>query len=231
MELTVGSEADRSESERRWSDAQSVVDGVATEGARRRLHRQKVIRLWILVAGAIVPLAVLALVLGLTDHHWGPRDTSEVPTWRAVVAISLIGVGLALETVGIVRTVRARRLGSAWRSATAVLTGKERKRLLKQVRGQQVTDPDRLPLARDLADSLVAQRHFLFVWLGVALTAVAQPILSSPHSDHLVTNLVAGFNVALFAVGTPLVIREVRRAQRFLRQNPLPEAAERPPVP
>ena len=196
---------------------------------RRRLRRRTVIGLAV-VAGLFAILAAVVVVIVLvsgSSHGTGlAPHRSPVPLWRTVGPLALIAISLVLGGVAIAGMVRGRYIESAQRAGAALrsLTRPERKQVLRQIRGQQPADRGQLSLAREIAQSRVDQRVVLFSVLGTALAVVAMLFLRNPEASHAVSVVAAALDLSLVAVGAPLMIREVRRAQRFLRLNPLPEA-------
>lgn len=201
----------------------------AVEAARRRLRRQQVIGIGV-VAGLFAILAavlvVVVLVSGRPDDGTGaaPPSSGE-PLWRTVAPFVLMAISFALGCVTIVGTVRAKYFESARRANAALqsLPRHERKQLLRQVRGLHTADPGQLAVTREVARSRVDQRFLVNVLFGTALLAVAMVIITRPEGGA-VTIVLPALDLLLVGVGAPFMIREVRRARRFLRQNPLPEA-------
>ena len=91
----------------------------------------------------------------------------------------------------------------------------DRRQLLKQLRGELPTVPERMPELRQLALSIVAQRHLLLMWVGVALMLIGQPVLSNPGIPTL-TYTTAAFAIVSLLISGPLVLCDIRRAQGFL---------------
>ncbi len=199
----------------------------ATQDARRRSRRRTVIGLAV-VAGLSAILAailvVIVLVSGSDDGAGIAPRPSPVPLWRTVGPFALLAISLVLGGVAVAGMVRGRHIESAQRAGAALrsLTRHERKQVLRQIRGQQPADPVHLSLARDVAQSRVDQRFVLFSILGTALAVVAMLFLRNSEHSHVVSIVAAAVDLPVLVVGAPLVIREVRRARRFLRQNPLP---------
>src|SRR5688500_18921981 len=117
--------------------------------------------------------------------------------------------------------LRTNRRRSAWRSPLFVLTDKQRKELVRAVRGQATVAPDRLPLARHLASAMLHQRVLAMLYLGLTLLWTGQ-LIAAPSWWRAV---LAGSTVVLFALGVPLVLRQERQARRFLEQHPDPSVA------
>ncbi len=128
------------------------------------------------------------------------------------------GVGLVIAFLGLAAMWRTnRRLDRGWRSPLLVLTRRQRKELLAQVRGLTPIEPTRVPLARNLAARLVGQTSgVLILNLGILLNFVGQGI-ALPHWWRGALAMI--FTLAL-AVGWLLMRRDTHRARRFLREHP-----------
>ena len=212
---------DRTQSERRWRQAQSVLDGVGDAAAERRLRRQVVTRRWIVVGAAAVPLVVVAVILALSrgrDHT--SSDASDLPTWREILGFSMQLGGLAVEFFGLVRSRRARR-GSLPDAPLLFLTRSERKALMTQVRGQVPPIPSQLPLARHLA-LRVTQQSSILVGVGAGLLAVGQALVN----DQLWFTFFVAAAIPFLAWGIRHQRRELARARLFLARNPDPDSQE-----
>ena len=186
-------------------------------GAR---HRRRLVYLRTVVAlAAIFGVGMVAYLV--VDHPPRIEPDLPVPLWREIVGFALIGGGLVVEVVGGVRLLRSRRSLPTPRLDLGSLPRDDRRQLLRQVRGERPTVPAKIPELRQLALSIAAQRHFLLMWVGVTVTILAQPFLSGSQIRVLAY---AGFAVstALLLITGPFMLRDIRRAQRFLRQNPEP---------
>jgi hypothetical protein len=143
-----------------------------------------------------------------------------VPTWQTVVGLVVACVGVVFQCYGVVTLLRRNRRLRAWRSPTAVLTSAQRKELASQVRGKVPVEPDRVPLARDLARRLIAQNILVVTNVGLVIAWVGQWILR-PSTWRLVIGI--GYAL-LLGVGWVSGRRDVRRARRFLEVHPDPRA-------
>ena len=133
-----------------------------------------------------------------------------------MLGLVVTSTGLVVEIAGLVLLIRSGRWGQAWRSPTAVLSRRQLRDLLAQVRGRRPVDPARLPLARDLAERLADQRGSAVILVGVVLINVGGALLT-PSTFRIW--LTVGVLV-LFAVATPFAVRNVRRMRRFLAEHP-----------
>jgi hypothetical protein len=144
------------------------------------------------------------------------RNSDDVPTWRAVAGFTLSGLGLLFMVVALVIQFRGLRRVRAWGSPLHVLTFRQRRELLRQVRGRGPDVPERIPLARHLAELLLTQRLALPVQAGMLVNFVGLWIVGG-ETYRLV--IVAVF-AALLVVGGVLFHRENRRARRYLAEHP-----------
>ncbi len=202
--------------EARWAEAQSILDRHPTESADKRLHRAKRLR-WLLVLGLVLLGLVLALLFALLVFDPSPEyDRPGVSTWQAVTGLSISGLGIVLMLVALVFHFRRTRRARGWSSPMYLLTRRQRKELLKQVRGQAPAVPERVPLARHLAELLLLQRLALAVQAGMLVNFAGLWI-----ADRATYRLVfVGILAVLLLVGAVLFRREDRRARRFLAEHP-----------
>ncbi len=202
------------EDEMRWAEAQSILDGAPTESAKRRLRRSRQLA-GLFVAAVLLLCTVAAVVLFVFAHGTFDAEPSQVPTWQTAMGYTIAVAGLLLQAFGVVTTWRNNRRLRAWSSPWAALTRRERKEVLAQVRGLQPIEPERLPLARHLAEHLVSQRAGLVanVGLGIAFTGhwIASPALWRGV-------LAFGYGLVL-PVAWAFVQRDARRARRFLEAH------------
>ncbi len=207
--------------EDRWSEARSLLEREPSGPAERRLRRGRRQRVLIVLAVSLV----LGVPVGIASYRFtegsSGASTADVPTWQELAGLTLAGIGIVVLLVGLVAQLRANQGRSAWHSPLFVLTNKQRKELVRAVRGQATVAPDRLPLARHLASAMLQQRVFLTVYSGLTLLWTGQ-LIAAPSWWRAV---LAGSTVVLFAVGVPLVLRQERQARRFLEQHPDPSAA------
>jgi hypothetical protein len=217
----VDGDAGREQSEHRWREAQSVLDGVPDEGAQRRLKRQMNKRTGTAVGVLLVFVLVAVVYFALFGHRSGASaQPPSVPVWKQVFGLSLSVVGLAMETFGTVQVFRTRRFMRT--SPTQVLARQERKQLLKEVRGQQPAVPTHLPLARDLARRLTIQSRLRFLMLGGWFIVVGQTVsINRPFNTFVAVGV-----TLIFALSTLLLTRDNKMAHRFLSQHPGPRAEE-----
>ena len=207
--------------EARWAEALSLVEHQPTEAAEGRLRRTRRNRLLAIAAFTVLCLAV-ALVVGLLVLDRGlDEPDQDLPTWRAVVGLSVSGLGLVVMVVGIVLLLRTVRGHRGWRSALNVLTFRQRRELVAQLRGRTPLVPERLPLVRATADQLMASQLSLLLQAGLLLSLLGQWI-ADPSTWRVV--LLAAFGTVLLLAAV-FVQRDVQHARRFLDRHPGVEPA------
>ncbi|MGY1661393.1 hypothetical protein ACI78Q_09265 [Geodermatophilus sp. SYSU D00705] len=196
----------------RWSEAEALLGPAPARSARRRARRSMWRQLLVVAGLSGVVGAVIGVVVVLASGS----EPAEVPAWLAVLGFALATGGLVVAGVAVVRQWRAARRRGAWRSPLWALTPRQRKELLAQVRGTAPVDPARLPLARELAEGLLQQRHvvplttgLLAMWLGL--------LIASPAWWRVPAAVVLA-GTAAFAV--PAIRRDERRARAFLTAHP-----------
>lgn len=213
----VESETDPGASEGRWREAQRLLDGAIDDGARQRLHRQKVIRLMIILS--MVAFGAWVVVWAVIGHRSGhhPQPPVDVPVWAEVVSWSLRVIGLVVVVVGGIGLKRSRQLGFAWRAPTQVLNRAERKQLLQQVRGRRPVVPAQLPLARDLAVRATRLSHQLVWALGIVIMMAAEPFDGS--GSRSLSIVVVSLVAVSYGAAAVLTRRDIARARLFLSQH------------
>lgn len=206
--------------EARWEEAQSILDEAPTESAAERLRRSRRNR-WLLIVAFVLLGLALAVLLALfvfdplIDNE---RSEEDAPTWRAVTGFSLSGLGLLLMVVALVIQFRGLRRVRAWGSPLHVLTFRQRRELLGQVRGRGPDVHERIPLARHLAEVLLTQRLGLPVMAGLVVNFVGLWIVDQ-ETYRLVFIAVL---VAVLIGSSSAFRRESRRARRYLDAHPAP---------
>ena len=207
--------------EARWAEAESILDRTPTESAAERVRRSRRNR-WLLVAGFVLVGVAVAVLLALFvfDSRTDRERSGGVPTWQAVTGFSLSGIGLLLMVVTLVIQFRALRRVRAWGSPLHVLTFRQRRELLRQVRGRGPDVPARVPLARHLASLLRTQGLALPVMAALLLNFVGLWIV-----DRETYRLIfIGWFIALLVASGVAFRRESRRARRYLAEHPVPDA-------
>jgi membrane protein YdbS with pleckstrin-like domain len=199
----------------RWAQAESILADRPTDDARRRQQRRRTL-LWVLVVAITVLALGLGALLVVLFGNSGALDSTEPPTWQTVLGLVVTTTGLVVDVAGLVILVRSGRWGQAWRAPTAVLSRRQQRYLLAQIRGRRPVDTARLPLTRDLGERLADQRGTAVLVLGILLINVGNTLIApSAFRFWLMAAL-----VVVYAVGAVLAIRQVHRMRRFLAEHP-----------
>ena len=113
-------------------------------------------------------------------------------------------------------SVRGNRRLRVWISPLAVLTRSQRRELVASVRGSRPVEPERVPLARLLAEQLVSQRPTLVANVGLGIAFTCQWIASPAQWRAVLTGVFA------LVIGASWVFldRDARRARQFLDDHP-----------
>ena len=210
------------EDDERWAQALSVLERQPTERAGERLRRFRRTVVWRIAGLGLAAVAVGVLVAALTLGSGGDGASADPAAWQEVTGLVLLAVGLVVEVAGFVVMRRAGLLRKdRWAVPAAVLTKTQRALLRDQVRGRAPVDPTRLPLARDGARRIVAQRGQVVLVVGVLFLLVGQAV-SDPGLWRAV---LAGAFVVFYAVVVWALERDARRAERFLAAHPAPVGA------
>jgi hypothetical protein len=200
-----------------WAEARSLLDRAPTESAEQRLGRWRRTRVLAAVAVFLSGTAVVLVVTVLFREALGERPSVDVPSWRAATGFGLAGAGLLLQLAGVVAIVRSSRRLRAWSSPLAVLTRSQRRELLASVRGSRPVEPDRVPLARLLAEQLIGQRATLVANVGLGIAFTGQWIASPARWRAVLTGVFA----LVVGVSWVFLQRDARRARRFLDEHPV----------
>ncbi len=202
--------------EQRWAQARALLDRGPSEVAQQRLQCWRLRRFWALAALLVVSVAVVVIVRVLLGGV--SSSASPVPRWQQVAGFSVAGAGLVLQLTGVVAGVRSARRMRAWSSPLAVLTAAQRKELTSAVRGRRSVEPDRLPLARLVAERLLVARSSVAAHLGLEVLFVGQWI-ADPETWRAA--IAVGYGV-LLVTAWPFLHRDIRAARRFLLAHPTP---------
>lgn len=205
--------------EDRWAEAQSLLDRTPTESAARRLRRAQRNRWFLVVGVAVSGTALMVGVVFLLRDGLAPGPGGEVSTARAVAGYSLSGLGVLLAVVGLFWQIRATRRARAFSSPLHVLTRRQRKDLLAQVRGRSAVQSERVALARHLAEMVEVQQWILVPQAGILVNFVGLWV-AAPSTWNFAIAVVFAPMLVLAAV---LIRRESRRMQRFLAAHPVPQ--------
>lgn len=199
------------EEDSRWAQALVVLGRMSPEPPHRPAARQRFDRRAARVAVAMAASAVL-LVLASLVLDPPPDSVSDPPAWRVVAGIAVAVLGLCLFAVRWFRPYGSR----PWIVRPLdELTRSQRKHLLEQVHGREPAVPERLPLARVQAESLLEQRWAVWGQTGLAIVFAGAWVIDRSIWRTLLTLAMVGATV----VGVVVARREQRHARRFLEEH------------
>lgn len=205
----------------RWAEADSILRRKATPSAVASQRKRRK-RVWLTVVGvALLSGAIGGVIGGLAASGDHVHSADQASTWQYIVGFTLSTLGILGGAAALVSLIRSGQWGAAWRSPTTALTRQQRKDLLRQVRGQRAADPEHLALARHLARQLVIQRRQALLMTSLLLLWIGQVIVF-PDLLHVA---LFGLFVVLGPFAIALILRDARRAQRFLDEHPGPVPA------
>jgi hypothetical protein len=209
----------------RWADAESILDGDPTEFALseiRRFRRRMRYLTWSLGVFLVVVIAagvVVVLVGGHSGHH--ATAPTRTPLWQEIAGLCLNGLGLLLIVGGLVHHFRSGVWRASSRSPALVLTRSQRRELSAQIRGRTPVQPERVRLARyvaDLAGGPHARRFFTLLLTGLVLELVGQ-LITFPSTWRLIYT---GAFLVVYVVLVGVVARRWRQIQGFLDRTRSP---------
>ena len=183
---------------------------------QRRIRRGRR-RFVLLVAGSGFLGGAVAAVFGvlLADAD-RPVMKGDPPGWAAVLG-GILAVGVLLvEIVVLVRLVRSGWYRQNRESRLWGVSPKRRRQLLRQVRRGEPAPGEDLSLLRHTARQLVNQRRAMPLYVCLPVLAVAQALANF----SLFWLALAVLLIGLSAGGLVLMLRDVRRAEAFLRAYP-----------
>jgi hypothetical protein len=194
---------------RRYPDPRPVQERVRAARRRRLLM--------------VVPLAlVLGWLIFFTE--WLPDDDAagDLPAWRSIAGLVLMGVGVVVGLVMWVRIIRTpelrRAMWGARRTGLWALTGGQRRALLHQVLGKADVVEEDLPGTREVARAYVAQKPVLSLIPFSTLLLVGAALVGG---DAVPTAIAVAMAGALLCV-VPVLRRRTRQAEHFLAEHPAP---------
>lgn len=201
--------------ERRFTSESSVGRGTFVGAPdlddRRRIRRGRR-RYLLLVVGATVAFGALlgaCAGLGWYDMTW----EREPPRWADVLGMVLACTGLVSFFGVLIYGLRTKQFRANRNSPLWALSWSRRREVMRQVRrGGEVADEE-LPLLRHTAERLAAQRALLGLLASQVIMFAGQGLMRWSPTLLIVY-------VPLFAVAAPLIVRDVRRAEEFLRTHP-----------
>lgn len=204
--------------EDRWAEARSLLDRAPTEPAEQRIRRWQRQMALLIVGIVVLGLAFTAAAVAWFDDA-DVGGSTDAPPWRETGGLVVSAVAVVVLVWAVVVQWRGNRRRKAWRSPLVPLTRGQRKELWARVRDDDEVPPDRLPLARHLAESVAGQRILLVLGIGIVLMWTGQ-LIAAPSAWRL--GLVVGY-AAVNAVGLPWILRNERRARRLLADHPAPD--------
>lgn len=208
---------DLTDDEERWAAADELLARWQPEpDDRRRAREGRDARLFVAAMTFCGAAVALALVLLAVDP---PADAGgEPPAWRAVTGLSVAGAGLVSVFVFAVLRVPRRRVPLAWGSPLSELSSRQRRELLRRVRGRTPVAPERIRLARHSAEDLLTRRGALTVQAGLLVSFVGFWITDRSAVRTLLTLLF----IAVLVSAAVQAHRDAVRAHRFLVEHPEP---------
>lgn len=203
--------------EERWDQAASIARGLPTPaalGRRRRAARRYLLVLsGALVAGAATGGAVGWWTASRSSGQELVEDTG--PGWLHWTGL---GAGIVLVIIGVFLAVRAKQWGSAWKAPTTVLTRRQRREAVREMRGRTPAAAEHLPVVLDLARRWTATDGVILIFAGNSVLQLSL-VADQPRPLGLVNALAA----VAFLAGIARFLLERRRAQRFLERHSLEE--------
>ncbi|GAA3569226.1 hypothetical protein GCM10022197_26890 [Microlunatus spumicola] len=170
----------------------------------------------------IVVALVVLLAMGLAVAVCAPvelLEPSSASAAREAVGLVLVIAGLVTVVVTGVRARRAGALRLVWNSPTATIPRERRRRLLARVRRDLPVVAEEQEDAGALADSLVRQVAMVPVYGGFVVYVLGQSLVASSVFSRWSALLAA----VVITAALPLVVRDARRARRWLARHLLTE--------
>lgn len=199
----------------RWEAASRMAAGQddgSNAGRRKRLIIVAVVCVTVL---AVIGALVGALLAGHHSHQ-APRHHA-VPLWREIAGSVLMLGGAVLAVRGLrVMWKSGNGLFPYFSSPLFALTGAERRRVNKQVRGKAAADTDHLPVLREVAVRISRQRRIATMYDGIVLFAAGQALASSSW----LRVGIAVLYLALMTFSAVWIRYDAKRAEDFLRRHP-----------
>lgn len=196
----------------RWAEALASLEHGPTPAVRARVTKRR--RLVLGIAGSVLLVAV-AVPLLLPDRPDEP-SADDGSTALEVIGLVVMGLAVLLLATAVVRLFRTWR--GRWISPLTPLTRQQNRALFAQVRGTAPVDPEHLPLARHVAETMLLQRPVLLLLLGVVVQLLGLALLNSSWWWAAAAVAYAVIAVA----GWRTIRRSERAARRFLDQYPEP---------
>jgi hypothetical protein len=211
----MGTGTTATDDERRWAEAEAILNGTQDQWVHRRTRRRrsKVLAMAIGFPALCVLGAVVGFLAAGRGADSGPESqSSSGPLWAEIVGLIIIVLGLLVVVRGFVQARRAGQWGARWKAPTSVLNRRQKRDLRRQVVAGVPDDAAHLPLARDLARRMTQTRWLLWIFSGFSILQLGSVIVSPSPWRFGVTGLV----VLSFAICAAMAEREARYARRFL---------------
>ena len=194
------------ESEQRWAAARGLAQGVPDRRMSRRRWRLFALLLAVAVAGGIS-----GGLLPSTRSVAGATGSSSLPGGELA--------GYVLVAVGIVGFIWAKRTGryiTRWRQAISPLNRRERKWVIKQLRGRLAPDPSKMDILLAIAkQSRSAAEGVLPLYVAPALAMIGLAIATDLDVVRWLHLLAAG----LFLLAAVLMAIDYRRWGAFIDRH------------
>lgn len=168
-----------------------------------------------LVIAVIVVAGLIGGVAGAGVFGSDPGPGHDPPAWRQVMGLALIFAGVVVEFVGIARLAKRGLTRANWRSPLLALSIRERRRILRQMRGSIPQVAEDAPLVRGHAQRIARQQPLLLVWGGLVVLQSGQML--NTHGATVWFFAVA--SIAMVIAGA-FFARDLGAARRYLDQNP-----------
>jgi hypothetical protein len=191
---------------------------------QRRIRRGRLPALFhVLIVAVALGLGIAVLVLCVwLDLTGSPIWEREPPWWASVLGAVLTVAGLVVQIGAIVFFLREGRPWANRPSPLGLLSWSRQRETMRKVRRSGEVVAEELPLLRQTAQAMARQRWWIGVFAGQA-AAQAGLVVMQPEDVSPARLAIGAVTVALFAVGVPLIGRDARRAEAFLRAHPAPE--------
>jgi len=202
------------EAEQRWAAARGLAEGVPDPHLPGRRRRLFTLLLAILVIGWISG-AALAFLLPQPTSASSDTETGAF-TGKQVVGYVLAAVGFVIGIVSFIWMKRTGRYITRWRQAISPLNRRERKWVIKQLRGKITPDPSKMDILLTIAkQSRATTEGVIPLWAAPALMTVGLAIASDVDMLRWLHLLTAG----LLTMAAVLMAVEYRRWGTFIDKH------------
>ena len=193
----------------RWAEALTSLEHGPTPAVRARVKKRR--RLVFGIAGPVLLVTVL-LPLLLPDRPDRP-SSDDGSSAAEVVGLVVMGLAVVLLVTAVFLLFRTWR--GRWISPLTPLTRQQNRTLFAQVRGTAPVVREHLPLARQVAETMLMQRPVLLLLCGVAVQLMGLALL---HSSWWWAAAAVAYAVIALS-GWLTFRRQERRARRFLDEH------------